>query len=45
MRGFLKWHKRQTQHYMKKYSLDAYSTMWIAFFKGLVMGMLLILFL
>ena len=41
MRSFFKWHRRQTEHFQKKFNLTHYEVMWIAFLKGLVMGLLL----
>jgi len=36
-----KWHKKQTEYWQKKFNIDSYAMMWLAWFKGLIMGLLI----
>ncbi len=42
--NMLKWHKEQTEKWQKKFNVDAYALAWIAYFKGLIMGLLIMSF-
>ena len=42
--NMLKWHKKQTEKWQKKFNVDAYALAWIAYFKGLIMGLLIMSF-
>ena len=37
----IKWHRKQTEYWQKKFNVDAYGLAWIAWTKGLVMGLLI----
>ena len=37
----IKWHRKQTEYWQKKFNVDAYGLAWIAWAKGLVMGVLI----
>jgi|TARA_B100000035_G_scaffold98610_2_gene83646 hypothetical protein len=41
MKKIFKWHRDQTEYWQKKFNVDAYGLAWIAWFKGLVMGLLI----
>lgn len=41
MKKICKWHRDQTEYWQKKFNVDAYGLAWIAWFKGLVMGLLI----
>ena len=37
----IKWHRNLTDYWHKKFNVDAYGLAWIAWTKGLVMGLLI----
>ena len=37
----MKWHRKQTEYWQKKFNVDSYGLAWIAWAKGLVMGVLI----
>ena len=39
--GFIRWHKRLTDKFMEKSSPDWYDVAWIAWFKGVVAGLII----
>ncbi|MGB0891303.1 MAG: hypothetical protein ACPGUU_03050 [Flavobacteriaceae bacterium] len=41
---FIKWHKGVLENYKEKLGLSYYQIMWIAWFKGIIIGALLIYF-
>ena len=43
--GFFDWHKRNLEWWKKKLNISDYVLAWIAFFKGLVFGLLIYHFL
>ena len=43
--GFITWHRRQVDVWQKRLGLDSYQLLWIVFFKGLLFGILLTLWL
>lgn len=43
--GFVKWHKGMLNKYKAVFNLDDYQVMWIAWFKGIIMGLLIAYFL
>jgi hypothetical protein len=38
--GFFSWHREQVVSWQRLLKLDSYQLLWIAFFKGLVLGAL-----
>ena len=42
--GFVKWHKGMLEYYKRKLGLTEYQVLWIAFFKGIIVGGLVIYF-
>ena len=42
--GFINWHKKILETYKQKLSISDYQVMWIAFFKGLIIGGLVLYF-
>ncbi len=40
--GFVKWHKGMLENYKNKLGLTDYQIMWIAWFKGIIIGGLII---
>jgi|TARA_B100000085_G_scaffold125170_1_gene113863 hypothetical protein len=40
----LQWHRKQTEKWQKKFNVDAYGLAWIAYLKGLIMGLLIMSF-
>jgi len=41
MRKFIVWHKKCTEWWMKKLKISNYGIVWIAFVKGLIIGLLI----
>tara|TARA_B100000965_G_scaffold113594_1_gene93743 strand:+ start:3808 stop:3963 length:156 start_codon:yes stop_codon:yes gene_type:complete len=44
MNKIIAWHKRQTEKWMGKLNIDWYGVAWIAWAKGVTMGLLIWLF-
>ncbi|MBL6696176.1 MAG: hypothetical protein ISP97_05790 [Luminiphilus sp.] len=40
--GFFSWHRQQVTIWQNRLHLDSYQLLWIAFFKGLILGGLII---
>jgi len=40
--GFFAWHRQQVTTWQNRLHLDSYQLLWIAFFKGLILGGLII---
>lgn len=36
--GFVKWHKGMLENYKRKLGITDYQIMWIAWFKGIIIG-------
>ena len=36
--GFFEWHQRQTEQWMARLHMTPYQALWLAWFKGLVLG-------
>ena len=36
--GFFSWHRQQVTIWQNRLHLDSYQLLWIAFFKGLILG-------
>ncbi len=45
MRSFINWHKKYIEWWMKKLKISNYGIVWISFFKGLIIGLLIYHFL
>ncbi len=43
--GFWAWHRKQTESWQSRLALDNYQLLWVAFLKGLLLGVLLTLWL
>ena len=43
MKRFIEWHKRQIEWFMKKLGISWYGVAWIAWAKGVAMGLLICL--
>tara|TARA_B100001778_G_scaffold270827_1_gene232682 strand:- start:241 stop:384 length:144 start_codon:yes stop_codon:yes gene_type:complete len=41
MKKFIEWHKRQTEWWMNKLNVGWYGVAWIAWIKGVVIGVLI----
>ena len=41
MKKFIAWHKKQVEWFMKKLGIDWYGVAWIAWAKGVAMGLLI----
>ena len=39
--GFFAWHRKQVDYWQQLLKLDSYQLLWVAFFKGLILGALL----
>ncbi len=43
--GFWAWHRKQTTQWQQRLGLDDYQLLWVAFLKGVFLGVLLTLWL
>ena len=43
--GFIKWHKELIDRFMNRWGIDWYANAWIAWFKGLIIGLIMYHFL
>ena len=41
LRKFFKWHEKNIDWWMNQLDINYYGVMWIAFFEGLILGLLL----